>query len=673
MSKDPWEQASPLAKRELRDEHAAILIDESGISEDVVTGRGYYSPTRLAIKKLVDLKVYPDNISRAKSWIAIPVIRPDGDKHCEILRLVGATGRMKYVWPTGYRNALDVHPDNQEKILSHSPLLYVEGIRKADAVYTAALRENIDVAVVAVNGCWGWHAKTEFGAIPVPDLQDIPMAKRWVGVVPDSDYRTNDNVRGGWSGLATYLSGKTGEAKAFLVIPPPNGFDKQGADDFLVNGGTLHDLIGLATTPRQALLDAPMEERRPMVLVSGLELIRRAADKVPHRIEPILPERSIVVMAGHSGTLKTWHALSLILDTAFGKMWLEHPEFKSDGQQIRCMYINREMGGALFESRLKIMARNPRYTDVADWENVLASNVWSPDQMGDFDLAKQETRDSLEDALQDNKISFVILDSLSMCWPSGDESSNSEVGQLYAQLRSITERTGVIWLIIHHTLKPTNTRKKDHLMFSVRGAGQIVQQADTAMLLTPNESPDPAKREVIVRFLKTRTDSEPPAFISGLLDNDGKFISLSFISMANEAKANAVVSSGGYLAKEKLKEWILTELPGMPAMSPGGPGIRTKQLVQLLRMAWPLASQQPPSEQAIQKAVLEMGVEGTLDLVEENKSSGNRYRSKDIIQDAITEDEQAAEASIADEKDVEAVEFTGDDESLAEEYLDLED
>ena len=252
----PWEDAAPVAARTLLPEHERTLTDESHISPDIVRERGYYSLNSKMVRSLIQLEIINAIALSGDSWMGIPVVRPDGLVHAELLRVFGPDAKVKYVWPTGVRNAVDVNPaclrDLQDPTI---PIILTEGIKKADAILTAARAEGFACAVLAVNGCWGWKSSTEGGSIASRDFQDIPLSDRRIYVVSDSDFRTNDQVRAGWSSCAQYLSSKTGEHRTFLVVVPPNGLDKQGADDYLARGLTLFSLLAYASTPAHALLD----------------------------------------------------------------------------------------------------------------------------------------------------------------------------------------------------------------------------------------------------------------------------------------------------------------------------------------------------------------------------------------------------------------------------------
>ena len=625
---DLWERAAPLATRTLKPDHRKVLEVESGIDPAVITARGYYSLERKSVFDLVQLEVIDAGVLKADSWLAIPTHRPDGVKHGEIIRRFGSSvsSKMKYVWPTGQRNAIDVLPSTRSKLMDTSiPIIITEGIKKGDALYSAALREGFDCVVLSLNGCWGWKARTEGGSITVQDFQDIPLEERKVYVISDSDYRTNDDVAAGWNGCATYLSSKTGAHRVFMVVVPQDGLDKVGADDYLSTGHSLVELLSYATTPRQVVLDT-IPERIPLRVKTARQVIDEAAKGIPHLMTPILPEQSLVVVAGHSATYKTWHMMNVALDGAFGMPWTEHPTITTE-RTFKTMYVNKEMGGVILGQRFKLLAQNPKYKDHADIDKVIDERIFVVDDAS-LDLVTRAGQERLEEAILDMGVQLVVLDSLSMCW-TGDENSASEVGRFYSQLRELCEMTGVTIVIIHHLLKPQGTRKKDHVMFSVRGSGQILQQADSALIFASaieTGDSDEAK-EVNIKHAKSRTEMELPAWLTRVSRNEGKFVNIVTIGNVTEITAKEYAASPG--DPEKLEAWVVAELASMPAMRPRGSGLRSTQLIKLLQAAWPVESKNPPSPSTLRRRLDAMVESGDMEMVNANKRLGDLFRLTD--------------------------------------------
>jgi putative DNA primase/helicase len=114
-------------------------------------------------------------------------------------------------------------------------------VKKADACASVGL------ACVALSGVWNWKQSipgttTGRGSRVLPELENIPMRGRQVVIAFDSDFAAKDQVRKAAERLGNYLSDVMHADVLYAVLPDaPNG-DKQGLDDYFVNGGTTDDL-----------------------------------------------------------------------------------------------------------------------------------------------------------------------------------------------------------------------------------------------------------------------------------------------------------------------------------------------------------------------------------------------------------------------------------------------
>lgn len=627
-SSDIWEDVCPLEERRLSEEHRRILTDESFISPDIIDSRGYYSLSYAQVVELANLEVIAASALKATGWMAIPIFRPDGIKHGEIIRLFGVQASYKYLWPSGMRLAFDVHPSSIRHLFDPTvDLIITEGIKKADALLSAARREGYPLVVVSLNGCEGWRVKLDGNRVASPDFIDIAWENRRVFVVSDSDYRTNDDVARGWSGCALYTSGKTGSHKTFLVVVPPLGLEKQGADDYLARGHSLEDLLSHAQTPRHATIEQD-QDRVPLKLKTGTQLMREAGDRIPYLIEPLVPEQSIMLLAGHSGTYKTWAALSLALDGAFGLPWLDHTSFRKPTRPWTTLFINKEMSGIILGQRLKILALNKRYNLVPDWERIIEERIIFVDEAA-LDLNVEAQRARLEDAIVATEARLVVIDSLSMAW-HGEENSSTEVGAFYTQLRAITERTKTAWVLIHHLLKPSSGKlqKGDPITAAIRGSGQLTQQADVAVMLAHYATEgEQADRLIAMTHAKARTDQEVPAWVSRFSINDGFFGSFGYLCSLADAKARDYARSPE--SPEKLRAWMLEEIRTMPGMDATSSGLRFKHLLGLLQANWTVEDTSPPSESNLRRQLDTLVSTGILDLLHKDRRLGDLYRLKE--------------------------------------------
>ena len=624
---DVWTDIAPPEDRALTDAHRQILEVESQIDPEVIEARGYHSLTRTQVTELVNLEVLSSTALSADGWLAIPIYRPDGIKHGEQIRLFGTGLRQKYLWPSGFRLSFDVHPDDLVKLLDPTiPVLFTEGVKKGDALLSAARREGYACAVVTVAGCDGWKIRHLDGSIASPDFLDIVWQDRRVFVISDSDYRSNDSVARGWTECARYLEGKTGAHRTFLVIVPPDGMTKQGADDYLAGGGSLDSLLGLAQSPRYAATEDPPEER-PLRVRTGSHLMATRAPKIPYLMAPLIPAKSITLMAGHSGTLKTWAALALALDGALGLPWLDHPELQPDLGAFATLYVNKEMQEEIVVDRLVKYGANDRYKHHPDIDHALDTRFFLVSEAA-LDLNVERQRDRLEDAIIAYKVGLVVLDSLSMSW-HGDENSASEVGAFYAHLRGITERTGCAWILIHHLLKTGKASKGDPMTVAIRGSGQLSQQADVALMLANYaiEGDDQMSRLVSMAHAKARTDRELVTWLTRFSVTDGIFASYQYLSTLADAKAR--VASDAPADSARIREWILEELKAMPVMRHVSSGLRFQSVLALLQANWNVDGKSPPSESTIRRQIRLLVDEGILHVLETSRGKGDLLRLPD--------------------------------------------
>jgi hypothetical protein len=147
----------------------------------------------------------------------------------------------------GPGNVLYVHPSQRELIDDTSvPVIFVEGIKKALSIITAAKAAGASVLVVAISGVWNWLSDGK----PISDMFDVPVEGRKVYICFDSDVFSNPDVSDAARRLAGHLTGR--RAVVYLsYLPDQADGSKTGADDFLASGHSYRELMA-----RMRLYDA---------------------------------------------------------------------------------------------------------------------------------------------------------------------------------------------------------------------------------------------------------------------------------------------------------------------------------------------------------------------------------------------------------------------------------
>jgi hypothetical protein len=217
-----------------------MLFKESGNSPEVVAERG--------VRTLRRGRELPEGFSwrqkRRGAGILFTIHRPNGKTSWSFRPDAPDPAKpgRKYEQPCkaygGPGNVLDVHPSLRHLIDDVSvPVMFVEGIKKADAVTSAARAADVKVLVVAITGVWNWLSEGK----PIPDMLDIPVDGRRTIVCFDSDMLRNANVQEAAGRLSEHLLSRGALTWITYLHDKPDG-SKVGADDFFVAGGTFSEL-----------------------------------------------------------------------------------------------------------------------------------------------------------------------------------------------------------------------------------------------------------------------------------------------------------------------------------------------------------------------------------------------------------------------------------------------
>lgn len=197
-------QSNTLEERCLADHHLEALITGSGISEEVIRSRGYWTCTDP--EDLVDLGF--NKRQRRTPCLVIPVrgvnreilfhrIRPDDPR--PDAKKAGKV--IKYDQPAGVPVALDVPPLAHEDLLDRTRMLWiVEGEKKADTLVSRG------ECAVALLGVWNWKKDGQM----LLDWEEIPLMGREILIAFDSDAMANYQVRLAEDALAKALEGRMG-------------------------------------------------------------------------------------------------------------------------------------------------------------------------------------------------------------------------------------------------------------------------------------------------------------------------------------------------------------------------------------------------------------------------------------------------------------------------------
>jgi hypothetical protein len=189
----------------LAEHHLETLVKGSGISEEVIRARGYWTATDP--DELLDLGFSKPQRRRTPALV-IPVHGVDGQVRFNRIRPDDPRPDpkkphkvIKYEQPGGTPVTLDIPPTSREGLRDRSRRLWIcEGEKKADALVS---RGEIAIALL---GVWNWKKDGQM----LLDWEGIALMDREILIAFDSDAVKNYEVRMAEDALARALEGRMG-------------------------------------------------------------------------------------------------------------------------------------------------------------------------------------------------------------------------------------------------------------------------------------------------------------------------------------------------------------------------------------------------------------------------------------------------------------------------------
>jgi hypothetical protein len=214
-----------------------MLYEESGVSPEVTTERGYYTARRRSEVP----EVFKDY--QRKPGLVVPMFSPDGETAGYQLRPDRPRkGGPKYETPGGISPVVDVHPALREEVRHGTgPLLITEGAKTGDAATSRG------IATVVLAGVWMWCVPKAKPYRLKPCFDYVRLEGREVFVAFDSDCMSKAGVQEALAALVAALK-ERGAAVKVIYLPDAEDGSKQGVDDYLASeaGGTVREMLLLA-------------------------------------------------------------------------------------------------------------------------------------------------------------------------------------------------------------------------------------------------------------------------------------------------------------------------------------------------------------------------------------------------------------------------------------------
>ena len=230
------------------------------------------------------------------------------------------------------------------------------------------------------------------------------------------------------------------------------------------------DLPPLTPAMLRAELDTPIEEEDPIQWMTWADIKAKVAELGPLRwiVPDMIMKRGLSFISATSGGGKSWAALDLLRATMAGGKWLGSIEC----EKAKVMYIDEEMGCQVFFDRADQLGMAPENIIYSDHQRIKLDNP--------------RYLKSVLRKIEELQIDIVIVDTLVRVHGL-DENSNTEMARLYGYFCQMKD-LGAAVVVLHHNRKSGSESGIGHEQ--MRGAGDIVSQADTVFSISYNDKND---------------------------------------------------------------------------------------------------------------------------------------------------------------------------------------
>ena len=465
----------------LAPDHRTQLVTGSGIDPALVQRVGCYTATTPAELVAIDYtKAYQHRLPAlvlpvhdVHGQVALHQIRPDKPRK-------NKRGKpVKYDTPEGAKLVLAVAPEHRELLpRADIPLLVIEGLKKKWSV-DSRLLPGQPTCTVGVIGTEGWRRQGR----PLPDWQAITLKGRQVIMVYDSDALTVKEVGQARQALARFLH-EAGAQVQHIDFPALPGA-KCGADDFLVQGHSLHDLLALAK--------ATFPE--PAAIFIDAETV--VAEDLTYLWPPYLPYKMVSMLDGDPDVGKTGMACLLAASVSRGYPLPDQtgkPAPRPEGPGHVLMVAMEDVLGAVIIPRLVKCGADLTKIKFVN-ERTDANQDAQPLTLADLPL--------LTAYMERFRPKLVYIDAIQAVLGAKVNTNQANVvTALLGPLKKLAEQYGCVVLCSRHPAKGGQNVAK--LLYRGMGSQAFIGTARSGLFI--EEHPDDQSKSLLVHYKSNTGD-----------------------------------------------------------------------------------------------------------------------------------------------------------------------
>jgi hypothetical protein len=207
------------------------------------------------------------------------------------------------------------------------------------------------------------------------------------------------------------------------------------------------------------------------------------SEQYPERsviVEGLLHESTKLVLAGPSKSSKTWIVLDMALSVAAGKQW-----WGLNTKKTQTLFCNFEILPDMLQNRMKKLKEVRGISDSS-------LDIWNlRGHSAPMHIINKKI------ISRGKGYGLIILDPLYKLTGNANENDNTEMGRILDSMEEICSATGAAVVYCHHFSKGLASTKQATDRLS--GAGVLIRDCDTALILSPHKEQDAYSVESITR------------------------------------------------------------------------------------------------------------------------------------------------------------------------------
>lgn len=217
-------------------------------------------------------------------------------------------------------------------------------------------------------------------------------------------------------------------------------------------------------------------------------------------VEGLLIERSLNLLYGGPGTLKTMLTLDLIVQGAIGGAWLPRANRFNFPSPVCSLIVENDTGRVSIFQRLSALAkaRNAQEPALKKIHTLLFPEP-------PFNGSNQGHFKELEKVIRKTKAKIIIIDCLAGIFTEVDENS-SETGNIVASFKGVAERTDSAILLIHHQSKSGGYRGSSSIKDRVDLSLSLERKKDNVVLITADKERDISVGPFSAKFISEQDE-----------------------------------------------------------------------------------------------------------------------------------------------------------------------